>query len=271
MGRIEEVFCDRASPAFIGFAVAGDPDKETSIRIGKALIDGGTDILELGVPFSDPVADGPTIQKADERALSSGTTPETIFSIVREIRKDSEVPIVLLTYYDTVFHRGIDRFYREAKGAGVDGILVADMPVEESDEVIKAAKEHGIDPIFLVTQTTSEKRIKKIAKKARGYLYLVSVLGVTGVRKEISGAAFDLVKRVRSFTDLPLALGFGISTHAHAQACTQGGADGIIVGSAIVNIVEKHLDDPSGLERELIEYVSMMKHAAAKMPKKKHT
>jgi tryptophan synthase alpha chain len=160
MGRIEKVFADGKKPVFIGFAVAGDPDKTTCIRIARALIAGGTDILELGVPFSDPVADGPAIQKADERALGAGTTPLGVFEIVREIRKETDVPIVFLTYFNIVYHRGIERFYREAHDAGVDGILIADMPVEESEEVCKNAQRFGIDPVFLISQTTSDKRIK---------------------------------------------------------------------------------------------------------------
>ena len=262
MGRIQYVFKNRKTPAFIGFTVAGDPDRETCIRISRALIEGGTDILELGVPFSDPVADGPTIQKADERSLESGTTIDSVFSIAREIRKGTDVPIVFLTYYNTVYRRGIDRFYHEARDAGVDGILVADMPVEESEEVTAVAEKYGIDPIFLVTQTTSDERIKKIAEKARGYLYLVAVLGVTGERDKVSDGAIDLIHRVRKYTDLPLALGFGISTPDHARACKAGGADGIIVGSAIVNRVEKYLGDPAAMEQELKSYVSQMKKAA---------
>ena len=170
MGRIDEVFRKKGSTAFIGFAVAGDPDRDTSVKIARALISGGTDILELGVPFSDPVADGPTIQKADERALAAGTTPDTIFSIVREIRADSPVPIVLLTYYNMVYRRGVDRFYREARDAGVDGILIADMPVEESDDVTKTAAHYGIAPIFLISQTTTDERIERIVSHAGGIL-----------------------------------------------------------------------------------------------------
>src|SRR5512137_859781 len=159
MGRIEKAFSRGKRPLFIGFTVAGDPDKATCVRIARALIAGGTDILELGVPFSDPVADGPTIQKADERALAAGTTPDTVFEIVREIRRGSDVPIVFLTYYNIVHRRGIKQFYQEARDAGVDGILIADMPVEESEEVCTVASQYGIDPVFLITQTTTEKRI----------------------------------------------------------------------------------------------------------------
>jgi tryptophan synthase alpha chain len=262
MGRIEPVFAKKGKTAFIGFAVAGDPDKEVSVRIAKALIDGGTDILEFGVPFSDPVADGPTIQRADDRALTAGTTPDTIFAIVREIREYSKVPIVFLTYYNTIYRRGIDRFYREAHEAGVDGILVADMPVEESDEVVATAQKFGIDPIFLVTQTTTGDRMDTIVSRARGYLYLVSVLGVTGARKEVAPEALALLHRVREHTNLPLAIGFGISTPGHVKTCRDAGADGVIVGSAIVDIVEKNLGNTAAMEIKLREYVAGMKKAA---------
>jgi len=261
MGRIDAVLSGRKKPAFIGFTVAGDPDKETCIRAAMALIDGGTDILELGVPFSDPVADGPTIQKADERSLAAGTTVDTIFEIVRELRKKTSVPIVFLAYYNMIYHRGVDRFYREAHAAGVDGILIADMPVEESDDVYKTALRYGIDPIFLITQTTSDERIKKIAARAHGYLYLVAVLGVTGVRDTVSLGAIDLLQRVRKQTRVPLAIGFGISTPGHAKTCAEAGADGVIVGSAIVDIVGKNLDNPDTMERDLKTYVIRMKKA----------
>jgi len=261
MGRIAETFRTLKGPAFIGFMVAGDPDSETCIRAANALIEAGTDILELGIPFSDPVADGPVIQKADERSLAAGTTTEKVFAIVRELRKTSTVPIIFLTYYNTVYHRGVDRFYREAHAAGVDGILVADMPVEESDEVFEAAIRYDIDPIFLITQTTSDDRIRQIVARSRGYLYLVAVLGVTGVRDAVSSGAIELLQRVRNHTSLPLALGFGISTPAHAKICATAGADGIIVGSAIVRIVEDNLGKPDQMETELREYVSRMKKA----------
>jgi tryptophan synthase alpha chain len=262
MSRISKVFEQRGTTAFIGFTVGGDPDAEISFRIARALIDGGTDILEIGIPFSDPVADGPTIQRADDRARAAGTTPTSIFTLVRKIREYSEVPIVFLTYYNIVFRRGIERFYEEARDAGVDGILIADMPVEESGEVTGIAARYGIDPIFLITRTTGEERIAKIAGKARGYLYLVSVLGVTGVRDKVPEEALDLLRRVRTHTDLPLALGFGISTPDHARTCAAAGADGIIVGSAIVDIIEKNLTDPDAMEKQLREYVSGMKAAA---------
>ena len=224
-----------------------------------ALIEGGTDILELGVPFSDPVADGPTIQKADERSLAAGTKVDTVFEIVRELRKKTDVPLVFLVYYNMVYHRGIDRFYRDAHEAGVDGILIADMPVEESDDVYETALRYGIDPIFLITQTTSDERIKKIAARAQGYLYLVAVLGVTGVRDTVSSGAIELLGRVRKHTAIPLALGFGISTPDHAKICAEAGADGVIVGSAIVDIVERNLGNPETMAEDLKAYVARMK------------
>lgn len=264
MSRIDRVFQRNGQTAFIGFAVAGDPDRDTSARVAHALIDGGTDILELGVPFSDPVADGKTIQKADERAIAAGTTPDTVFSLVREIRAYSAVPIVLLTYYNMVYRRGVERFYREAHEAGVDGILIADMPVEESAEVVEIARTYEIDPIFLVTRTTSAERMDEIVRRARGFLYLVSVLGVTGARDRVPDEALALLHRVRTHTALPLALGFGISAPEHVKTCAEAGADGVIVGSAIVSIVEKNAGNIPLMEQELKRYVARMKAAGVR-------
>jgi tryptophan synthase alpha chain len=261
MGRIEVVFSRLKKPALIGFMVAGDPSRETCIRAATAIIEGGVDIFELGIPFSDPVADGPTIQKADERAIAAGTKVDTVFEIVRELRKKTDIPIVFLAYYNMVYHRGVDRFYKEAHEAGVDGILIADMPVEESDDVYETALHYGIDPIFLITQTTSDERIKKIAARAHGYLYLVAVLGVTGVRDTVSSGALELLQRVRNHTTLPLALGFGIATPDHAKTCAEAGADGVIVGSAIVEIIGKNLGNPDKMDRDLKTYVKQMKKA----------
>jgi tryptophan synthase alpha chain len=262
MGRIAGLFKGRSSTALICFTVAGDPDLETSIRVARTLIHAGTDILELGVPFSDPVADGPTIQRADDRAIAAGTTPDTVFAIVRELRQESDVPIVLLAYFNTIFRRGIDQFYRDAHSAGVDGILIADMPVEESAEVLRAAKKNRIEPIFLVAQTTSDERLHRITAHAGGFLYLVSVLGVTGARSSVPQAAFDLVRRVKAVTGLPVALGFGISTPDQVESCAAHGADGVIVGSAIVDIIERTISDPDAMEHELADFISSLKQAA---------
>lgn len=258
MNRFETVF---ERPAFIAFTVAGDPDYATSLVAAQTIIRSGADILELGIPFSDPVGDGPVIQRADERALCAGATTDSAFALVREVRKESDVPVVLLVYCNTVYSRGAARFYREAKEAGVDGILIVDMPVEEADLVMEYAKESGIAPIFTVTPTTPPERVKKIADMAGGFLYLVSLSGVTGKRETLSEAAVPLIRMVRGETTLPLALGFGIATETHARQTVAAGADGVIVGSAIVEIIERNAGDVEGIERELSEYIARMKAA----------
>jgi tryptophan synthase alpha chain len=261
MNRIDRWFRDTTTPAFIGFAVAGDPDPQTSLRVANTLVDAGVDILELGMPFSDPVADGPVIQRADQRALAAGTTPDEVFAIARAIRADREVPLVLLTYFNLVLNRGIGKFYLDARDAGIDAILIVDMPVEESDEVWEAARATGIAPIFLVAPTTSAVRQDAIIARASGFLYLVSVRGVTGVRDRVTEEAVALIRCVRSRTTLPLAVGFGISAPEHAAACCEAGADAVIVGSAIVDLIECHLDDEEGMMAALSAYITTMRAA----------
>ena len=261
MSRIGEAFTSAGRPLFIAFIVAGDPDFERSVAAARVLIEGGADIIELGVPFSDPVADGPTIQRADVRALGAGATPEMVFEIVRRIRRFSMVPVVLLTYYNIVHHRGISRFYRDAGVAGVDGILIADMPVEESRPVMKAAAETGIDQVFMVCETTSPERLGKILKNARGFLYLVSHMGVTGVLSALPPGATAFVRQVRDTTTMPLAVGFGVATPAHAASLYKAGADAAIAGSAIVAIIEKYRDDADGMEKTLKDYAISMRAA----------
>lgn len=261
MTRLPKVFSNRSSPAFITFIVAGDPDTTTCIDVAKQLIDSGADILELGMPFSDPVADGPTIQKADERTLSRGMTPDLLFEIIRMIRLYSEVPIVILTYYNIVLQRGIERFYHEAKLAGIDGILIVDMPPEESREVVSTAKNYGLDQIFLVAETTSNRRLNLILSHASGFLYLVSTLGVTGTREELSQNVFQLIRHVRQETSLPLAVGFGISKPTHVKSLKESGVDGIIVGSAIVDIIERHLNEKDTMLDRISSFVIEMKRA----------
>jgi tryptophan synthase alpha chain len=261
MSRIGETFTSAGRPLFIAFIVAGDPDFESSVAAAKALIEGGADIIELGVPFSDPVADGPTIQRADVRALGAGATPEMVFEIVRRIRRFSTVPVVLLTYYNIVHHRGISRFYRDAGVAGVDGILIADMPVEESGPVMKVAVKTGIDQIFMVCETTSPERLERILKNAQGFLYLVSHMGVTGVLPVLPEGATAIVGNIREKTDMPLAVGFGVATPAHAVELYKAGADAAIAGSAIVAIIEQHREDPEYMKKALKNYAISMRTA----------
>ncbi len=266
MSRISEVFEKAKKPLFIAFTVAGDPDPQRSVAVARTLIDAGADILEFGVPFSDPVADGPTIQRADERALSAGINPDLVFGIVREVRAYSKIPIVLLTYYNIVYRKGVETFCSQASEAGVDGILVADLPVEESNGVCTAARRYGIDQIFLVAPTTSTERLKRIRERATGFLYLISLLGVTGARDQISASAAELIGRVREETTLPLAVGFGISRPEHIRALSSAGADAAIVGSAIVDIIEKNLGDDSAMMRELHRYVGAMCGIGGEVP-----
>jgi tryptophan synthase alpha chain len=269
MNRIQETFDNRESPVFIPFLVAGDPDRETSIILAKTLIQAGADILELGMPFSDPVADGPVIQKADERALRGGMNPDLLFGMVRELRRSSDIPIVLLTYYNIAFKRGIVRFYKEAHEAGIDAILIVDLPPEEADEVVSAAGDQGIDQIFIVSGTTSPERLQKIASITEGFLYVVTTPGVTGVRNELDPGVFDLIREVRQRTRLPLAVGFGISRQEHIRPLADSGADAIIVGSAIVEIIERHLDDREAMKCEVFAHVSALKHVISETSRHK--
>jgi tryptophan synthase alpha chain len=266
MSRIGRKFEELNRPAFIAFTVAGDPDRERCIRIAETLVHAGADILELGVPFTDPVADGPTIQRADGRALGAGTDPDAIFDIVRAIRTDLDVPLVLLTYYNIVYRRGVETFYREAASSGVDGILIVDMPFEESAEARRAAEKFAIDQIFMVAPTTSDGRLRTITDHARGFLYLVSVLGVSGARERIGDEALDLVRKIKPLARVPIAVGFGISRPEHVGAISRSGADAFIVGSAIVDIIEKYQGNDEDLLQRLREYISRMSAAGREGP-----
>lgn len=261
MSRISDTFRSAKRPLIIAFTVAGDPDPETSVKIAESLVVSGADILELGVPFSDPVADGPVIQRAGIRALAAGTNPDRVFEMVMNIRRNSDVPIVLLTYYNSVYRRGIRKFYQDAKYAGVDGLLVADMPVEESDDVVAAAQDAGIDQIFMVSETTSLDRLEKIIGRAGGFLYLVSRLGVTGIRKNLPAGIDTLISKVRKQTAMPIAVGFGISSPEHVRFISSAGADAVIVGSVIVGSIEDHIGDFQEMQDEISECVSSMRDA----------
>lgn len=247
--RIEEAFAAADRPLFIGFLVAGDPDPATGIRVADALIDGGADILELGVPFSDPLADGPVIQRAHARALRGGTTLDRVFDQLRHIRSRSTIPVILFTYANPVFRRGIERFCREAADAGADGLLVVDLPAEEAGGVDRAAGRAGLALISLVAPTTTGRRRSMILDRARGFVYLVSREGVTGVQDRVPPVPGDLIARVSRETDLPVAVGFGISSPEQARAVARAGADAVVVGSALVRLVEDHPDTPEEMVR----------------------
>ncbi len=236
--------------AFVAYLCAGDPDFDTSLAACRALIASGIDILELGVPFSDPLADGLTNQLAAQRALESGMTTERVLELVRRIRAESEVPIVFYTYYNLVFSNGVDACVRATKAAGVDGLLTLDLPPEEAGELAAACRTHGLDTVFIVAPTTPEERIGKIAAAATGFIYYVSREGVTGVRDQVAGNIPEAVARIRRHTALPVAVGFGISTRAQV-AQVAAVADGVVVGSALVNCIRENLGAPAKIVARL--------------------
>ena len=244
MSRLPATFAALDRPALIPFLMAGDPDLEMSARLLRTAAHAG-DILEVGVPFSDPIADGPTIQRAAQRALAAGTTLRDALTLVRGLRGDSAAPIVLLTYFNPVVQYGVERFCGDAHAAGADGIVVPDLPADEADALISPARAAGLDTIFLVAPTTSDPRIRLAAERSRGFLYCVSLTGVTGARTQVPPDVEALVGRVKALSALPVCVGFGISTPEQAQAIGRL-ADGVIVGSALVGLVERSASDAEG-------------------------
>ncbi|MCL4409043.1 MAG: tryptophan synthase subunit alpha [Candidatus Bathyarchaeota archaeon] len=231
-----------SSGCLIGYITAGDPTPEATPKIADALIRGGVDILELGLPFSDPIADGRTIQDASLRALNAGTTPMRVLEIAAQIRSQHDIPLVIMTYYNPVFHFGIDKYLAAAKQHGVAGFIVPDLPVEEAADYRKAAAAHNLDTIFFASPATSKERLAKIVAASSGFLYLVSRFGVTGAQSSVSDSTVQLIKKVQPQTvgKVPLAVGFGISKPEHVQTVIAAGADAAIVGSAFINIVEQN-------------------------------
>ncbi|WP_414663319.1 tryptophan synthase subunit alpha [Horticoccus sp. 23ND18S-11] len=247
MSRIQQVFEQaraRHRAAFVAYVCAGDPDFETSVEVCRALLANGVDILELGVPFSDPLADGLTNQLAAQRALESGMTAARVFELVKRVREFSQAPIVFYTYYNLVFSNGVDAYVRAARAAGVDGILTLDLPPEEAGEVTAACRTHGVDTVFIIAPTTPDDRIPAIAKATTGFIYYVSREGVTGVRDQVASNIPQAVARIRAKTNLPMVVGFGIGTRAQV-AEVAAHADGVVVGSALVNCVRENLADRS--------------------------
>lgn len=247
--------------ALAAFAVIGDPAYKTSLEITKRIVDAGADILELGLPFSDPIADGATIQAADSRALDSGINTDRVFEFAKEIRKYTGIPIGFLSYYNLVYQRGIKKFYRDSRKAGVNSILIADAPIEESDAILETARQNNIETVFMVSPLTNDGRIKKIARSTTGFIYAVSRLGVTGAKSDLENSALKLIKRIRKHTNMHLCMGFGISKPLHVKNVVSAGADGAIVGSAIVDLIEKNLSNKKKMLDTVYNYIRIMKNA----------
>jgi len=243
--RIQALFSDAAKQhraVLIGYLTAGDPTPERTPEIVAALERGGVELIELGVPFSEPIADGPVIQRGAERALRAGTNVPKVLEIARKIREHSQIPILLFTYLNPVLRYGLDRLAADAKAAGIDGCLLTDLSVEEAESYMDAMHSAGLDTVFLAAPTSTDARLKLVAKYSTGFIYLVSRTGVTGERAALSDALAPLIERTRAVTKLPLAAGFGISTPEQASAVAKM-ADGVVVGSAIVRMIEKNASD----------------------------
>lgn len=257
MSRISEAFAK--GKAFIPFITAGDPDLTVTEQLVPAMAEAGADIIELGIPFSDPVAEGIVIQEADQRALAAGTTADKIFESVTRIRQKTNVPLAFMTYINPIFVYGSERFIKNAAECGIDALIVPDMPFEEKEELHPICQKYGIDLISLIAPTSKE-RITAIASEAEGFVYCVSSMGVTGVRKEITSDIGDMVSLVKASKDLPCAIGFGISTPEQAKELSKY-ADGIIVGSAIVKLAALHSKD---CVEPICDYIREMKSAITK-------
>jgi tryptophan synthase alpha chain len=256
MSKIGKAF--ENGKAFIAFITCGDPDLDTTKAAVRQMVQNGADLIELGIPFSDPTAEGPVIQGANLRALTGGVTTDRIFDMVRDLRTDVEVPMVFMTYANVVYSYGADKFLSICSEIGIDGIILPDLPFEEKGEFIDTCHKYGVDLISLIAPT-SENRIAMIAKEAEGFIYVVSSLGVTGTRSEITTDLGSIVRAIRENTDVPCAIGFGISTPEQARKMADV-SDGAIVGSAIIKIIEKYGKDSP---KYVGEYVKSMKEALA--------
>ena len=257
MSKISQAFAN--GKAFIPFITCGDPDLETTAAVVRAAVENGADLIELGIPFSDPTAEGPVIQSANLRALRGGVTTDRVFDLVRGLRRDVNVPMVFMTYDNVVYSYGAEKFISTCAEIGIDGLILPDLPFEEKDEFLPICRTCGVDLISLVAPTSAN-RIAMIAREARGFLYLVSSLGVTGTRSEITTDLASIVRVVRENTDIPCAVGFGISTPAQAKAMADL-SDGAIVGSAIIKLLERYGRDAPP---HVGQYVKAMKDAVRK-------
>lgn len=260
MSRLERRFArlrEEGRRAFIPYVAAGDPSLEVTERLVVGFAEVGADVVELGVPFSDPIADGPSIEAATQRALAHGVSLPKILETVARLRSRTDIPLLLMGYYNPFFCYGVERFCEEAQRAGVDGIVVPDLPPEEAEELLIPARKSRLATIFLVAPTSPPERIRLVSEVTRGFLYVVSLTGVTGARRVLSEDLLPTLKRVRSVTDKPVCVGFGVSTSEHAREVASL-ADGVIVGSAVVDTMARHLDNPDRLVVETVGFVSQL-------------
>lgn len=257
MSKIQNAF--KNGTAFIGFLTGGDPSIEKSCEFILKMAEAGADLIEIGIPFSDPVAEGPVIQSANVRALSAGTDTDSIFRLVENVRKKTDIPLVFLTYLNPVYKYGYEEFFSRCEQVGIDGIIIPDLPFEEKGELSGIALSHNVDVISLIAPT-SDDRIRNIAEKATGFIYVVSSMGVTGVRSEIKTDLDSIIKTIKACSNVPAAVGFGINTPEQAYEISKI-SDGVIVGSAIVKIIEKYGENSA---EQIYDYVKQMKTAITK-------
>lgn len=264
MKTYKQTFAELKHAALIPFFVIGDPDFDTSLEVVKAAIDAGADVLELGIAFSDPIADGPTIQKADIRALNSGINIGKAKDFIAEIKAYKDIPIGLLMYYNLIYQYDTEKFFTDFANAGVNSVLIADLSIDDVDEIYAPAQKAGLDTVFMVTPNTETDRARKIAEKCTGFIYTVSLLGVTGGRDTLSGMIKPLISRLKSITDVPVCVGFGVSKPEHAVELARAGADGVIIGSRIVKIIEENLNDKKSIPAKVKTFLKQIKEAIEK-------
>ncbi len=265
MSRLDEVFSKVKGEnrvALMPFLTAGDPTLAHTERYILEMEKNGADIVELGIPFSDPLADGPTIQRASQRALTGGVTLAGILDFLKGLRQKTSLPVVLMGYYNPIFHYGVSSFVKTAKSAGADGLIVPDLPPEEAGELIEAARKADLDTVFLLAPTSTPERIRKIAEVSRGFIYYVSLTGVTGARTSLSTGIEDAIARIREATTMPVCIGFGISSPEHVER-VRASADGVIVGSAVVGLIEQVSGESEG-PVEVGKFVGKLKAATVK-------
>ena len=255
MNRFRKLFQKPNRKAFIPFWMLGDPDPDRSLLIIKAILDAGADVLEIGIPFSDPIADGPTIQRSAQRALAAGATVDRTLELIERVRQGADVPIGLLVYFNLIYQRGLDEFCRQVRDVGVDAVLAADLPIEESEGLEQSLRAHDLGCVHLVAPNTPPARALHLIERSTAFAYVLSTFGTTGARAQLDPSTERKIRQLRACTKRPLVVGFGISSPAQAKTLYAAGADGVIVGSALVHLAEPCFDDPQALLENIKSFV----------------